>query len=309
MSWPSRRMLPSLGSTIRLIIRRVVVLPQPEGPTRTVIARSGMSNDSRSTATVPSGYRFVTESIRIKTPRTLRATDPGLMRGESRPRVFRHFGGRAFAPRGRPPAGTGVPPAPGRPTTVGDVRHLMTMMSNWLSCAASCPCRAACIRARPGRHSGGSSSGPSGRPGPASRSRNTSASSVCWSSSRTSAGNSAGPTPVRPGRPPSPMTGRTRCPGRTSARAGSCPARTTATGAGVAGARGVRRGPAFRRRELSGAPVLTGLVTDVGRKPAERWAAALVLPGLVFTALAATGLSLGRRHWATWSCCAAGCGP
>ncbi|MEU1011883.1 hypothetical protein [Streptomyces sp. NPDC005890] len=44
--------------------------------------------------------------------------------------------------------------------------------------------------------------------------------------------------------------------------------------------------------------MLTGLVTDVGRKLAERWAAALVLPGLVFTALAATGLTLGQRHWA-----------
>ncbi|MEU2060214.1 hypothetical protein [Streptomyces sp. NPDC013455] len=44
--------------------------------------------------------------------------------------------------------------------------------------------------------------------------------------------------------------------------------------------------------------MLTGLVTDVGRKLAERWAATLVLPGLVFTALAATGLTLGQRHWA-----------
>lgn len=41
-----------------------------------------------------------------------------------------------------------------------------------------------------------------------------------------------------------------------------------------------------------------GLVTDIGRKLAKRRAAALVLPGLVFTALAATGLSLGQRHWA-----------
>ncbi|MFJ4326256.1 hypothetical protein ACIP3A_24465 [Streptomyces tricolor] len=44
--------------------------------------------------------------------------------------------------------------------------------------------------------------------------------------------------------------------------------------------------------------MLTGLVTDVGRKLAERWAAALVLPGLVFTAVAATALTLGQRHWA-----------
>lgn len=71
-SSPSSRIVPSVGSTILLIIRRVVVLPQPEGPTSTVIARSGISSDSRSTATVPSGYRLVTESIRIKTPNTLR---------------------------------------------------------------------------------------------------------------------------------------------------------------------------------------------------------------------------------------------
>ena len=64
--------MPSVGSTIRLIMRRVVVLPQPEGPTRTVIERSGISSESRSTATVPSGYRLVTESIRIKAPNTLR---------------------------------------------------------------------------------------------------------------------------------------------------------------------------------------------------------------------------------------------
>jgi hypothetical protein len=43
--------------------------------------------------------------------------------------------------------------------------------------------------------------------------------------------------------------------------------------------------------------VLTGLVTDVGRKLAERWSAAVVLPGLVFTAVAATALTLRQRHW------------
>ncbi|MFE0389283.1 hypothetical protein ACFW1F_35230 [Streptomyces bungoensis] len=43
--------------------------------------------------------------------------------------------------------------------------------------------------------------------------------------------------------------------------------------------------------------MLTGLVTDVGRRLAERWAAAPVLPGLVFTALAATALTLGQRRW------------
>ncbi|MER5545424.1 hypothetical protein ABT072_23860 [Streptomyces sp. NPDC002589] len=44
--------------------------------------------------------------------------------------------------------------------------------------------------------------------------------------------------------------------------------------------------------------MLTGLVSDVGKKLAERWGSTLVLPGLVFTAVAAAGLTLGQRHWA-----------
>ena len=76
-SLPSMETEPDEGSTIRLIMRSVVVLPHPEGPTRTVIERSGISSDSRSTATVPSGYRFVTESIRIKTPNALRVAETG----------------------------------------------------------------------------------------------------------------------------------------------------------------------------------------------------------------------------------------
>ncbi|MFI5686576.1 hypothetical protein [Streptomyces sp. NPDC051636] len=43
--------------------------------------------------------------------------------------------------------------------------------------------------------------------------------------------------------------------------------------------------------------MLSGFVTDVGRKLAERWAGAVVLPGLVFTAVAATALTLRQRHW------------
>src|SRR4051812_41787880 len=109
MSAPSREIVPSVGSIIRLIMRRVVVLPQPEGPTRTVIERSGMSKDSWSTATVPSGYRLVTESIRIKTPNTLRVWQnlPVLGHGrrplgaESRPRVLRELGGIRLGMTGR----------------------------------------------------------------------------------------------------------------------------------------------------------------------------------------------------------------
>ena len=53
---------PEVGSIIRLTIRSEVVLPQPEGPTRTVICPDGATRSSPSTATVPSGYRFTTES-------------------------------------------------------------------------------------------------------------------------------------------------------------------------------------------------------------------------------------------------------
>ncbi len=56
VSLSSIRILPEVGSIIRLIIRRDVVLPQPEGPTKTVILPEGASSDSDSTATVPSGY-------------------------------------------------------------------------------------------------------------------------------------------------------------------------------------------------------------------------------------------------------------
>ncbi|MEV0178594.1 hypothetical protein AB0I54_04685 [Streptomyces sp. NPDC050625] len=43
--------------------------------------------------------------------------------------------------------------------------------------------------------------------------------------------------------------------------------------------------------------MLTGFVTDVGRKLAERWAGAVVLPGLLFTCALATGTMLRQDHW------------
>src|SRR3954470_19296886 len=60
MSLPSTEITPSLGSIIRLIIRRDVVLPQPDGPTKTVILPASTLRSSESTATVPSGKRLVT---------------------------------------------------------------------------------------------------------------------------------------------------------------------------------------------------------------------------------------------------------
>ena len=47
---------------VRLIIRRLVVLPQPDGPTKTVICPVGSSSDSLSTATLPPGKALVTSS-------------------------------------------------------------------------------------------------------------------------------------------------------------------------------------------------------------------------------------------------------
>ncbi|MEU6067927.1 CHAT domain-containing protein [Streptomyces sp. NPDC047082] len=43
--------------------------------------------------------------------------------------------------------------------------------------------------------------------------------------------------------------------------------------------------------------MLTGFVTDVGRKLAERWAGAVVLPGLLFTCALATGVTLRQGNW------------
>ena len=61
-------MRPEDGSTRRLIIRIVVVLPQPEGPTSTASWPSGTSRVNSCTATVPSAYSLRTESRRIIDP-------------------------------------------------------------------------------------------------------------------------------------------------------------------------------------------------------------------------------------------------
>ncbi|MDP4501672.1 hypothetical protein [Nonomuraea turcica] len=43
---------------------------------------------------------------------------------------------------------------------------------------------------------------------------------------------------------------------------------------------------------------MTGFLAELGKKVAERWVALLVLPGLVFTAVATMAAILGQRHWA-----------
>ena len=60
MSRPLTVIVPSDGSIIRLTMRRDVVLPQPDGPTKTVIFPSSTVRLRSSTATVPSGKRLVT---------------------------------------------------------------------------------------------------------------------------------------------------------------------------------------------------------------------------------------------------------
>ena len=55
MSSPSMRTRPEVGSTIRLIIRSRVVLPQPLDPTNTVVVCGGSWALKSATAVVPSG--------------------------------------------------------------------------------------------------------------------------------------------------------------------------------------------------------------------------------------------------------------
>ena len=55
MSRPATTMRPLVRSMRRLIIRSVVVLPQPEGPTSTQISPSPTSSERSSTAMVPFG--------------------------------------------------------------------------------------------------------------------------------------------------------------------------------------------------------------------------------------------------------------
>src|SRR3954453_20500285 len=77
VSLPSSVMLPEEGRIIRLIMRRDVVLPQPEGPTSTVILPLGASKLRSSTATVPSGNFLVTPSKAIMRINLTQHTDKG----------------------------------------------------------------------------------------------------------------------------------------------------------------------------------------------------------------------------------------
>src|SRR5476649_1202254 len=59
---PFRLIVPELGEISRLTMRSEVVLPQPEGPTRTVNLPVGATSDSRFTAIAPPMYCFETFS-------------------------------------------------------------------------------------------------------------------------------------------------------------------------------------------------------------------------------------------------------
>ena len=62
---PSHTMRPEVGSIIRLTIRSVVVFPQPEGPTITVILSDGTWRLRSTTAAVPSRNVLPTDSNSI----------------------------------------------------------------------------------------------------------------------------------------------------------------------------------------------------------------------------------------------------
>src|SRR5581483_1087595 len=70
-SSPSSRILPEDGSSSPAIMRSVVVLPQPEGPSRTKNSPSAMVNDEARTA-VKSPKRFCRLSSRISATALLR---------------------------------------------------------------------------------------------------------------------------------------------------------------------------------------------------------------------------------------------
>jgi hypothetical protein len=52
MSWPATRPVPAVGRVSVVIIRTVVVLPAPLGPSRPSTDPSGTTNETSSTATV-----------------------------------------------------------------------------------------------------------------------------------------------------------------------------------------------------------------------------------------------------------------
>src|SRR5262249_47673941 len=73
MTSPPMAIAPEVGSSSPATIRRAVVFPHPDGPTRTMNSPSAMVHVSASTAVVPFGKTFVTSwketSATIRTSR------------------------------------------------------------------------------------------------------------------------------------------------------------------------------------------------------------------------------------------------
>jgi len=58
-STPPIETVPAVGRSKPAIVRRVVVFPQPEGPTSVTNSPRSISRSTSSTASTPPGYRFV----------------------------------------------------------------------------------------------------------------------------------------------------------------------------------------------------------------------------------------------------------
>src|SRR3954469_19032433 len=90
-SRPPIEILPPLASSRPAIIRRSVVLPHPDGPTRTMNSPSPISRSTPSTARTPFGKTFVSCSSRMSPTATLRA--PGACVDDQQP-LLRHLANR-----------------------------------------------------------------------------------------------------------------------------------------------------------------------------------------------------------------------
>src|SRR5260370_40298626 len=90
---------PAVGSTKPAIRRNVVVLPQPEGPSRQTSSPCSMRSDTSSTTAVLS-YRFVKFRSSTDATQSLLAPPPQALRWERGRPARSLFGGRdARAPR------------------------------------------------------------------------------------------------------------------------------------------------------------------------------------------------------------------
>src|SRR5437588_9429804 len=104
MSLPSTSIVPELGSIRRLIIRMVVVLPHPDGPTRMTVSPSPTSSEKLSTAAVAApGKRLVTfrsEIIAVTDMPSLLGSDSSILLGRFRIRSSGGFGSGRRSVRG-----------------------------------------------------------------------------------------------------------------------------------------------------------------------------------------------------------------